>query len=202
MKVALLLLAALIAVDFLIQLRRRKARRKYAENPNAEFRHCPLCSEFLRATDIGGKTHLACPACGFVHWDNPKPVTITLVPMDGGLVLVLRKLNPGAGKWALPGGFMEGYEAPAIGAAREVLEETKLKVEIDRVLGAFPARPGINQIVLVFLAKPSSGTPLAGDDALEARVFRKEDLGSIEIAFPLHKRAIEMYFEGAFDSVK
>src|SRR5262249_46452816 len=124
---------------------------------------------------------------------NPKPVTITLVPKDDGLVLVKRKLNPGAGKWALPGGFIEGYEAPAAGAMREVEEETALTVEIDRVVGAFGARPGGNQVILIFITKPATGTVVAGDDAEEARVFKRDEVPA-DIAFPLHKRAIDEYF--------
>lgn len=191
----LLVLGALFALSALNSRRKRQASIEYASQPNPEFRYCPLCQTDLRATDLAGKVRLSCPACRWVHWDNPKPVTITLVPLDGGLVLVKRKLNPGKGKWALPGGFIEGYEKPADGACREVFEETSLRIEIDRVVGAFGARPGINQVVLVFLAKEASGTPAAGDDAEDVRVARREDVGTLEIAFPLHQRAIEEFFK-------
>jgi len=160
----------------------------------ASVRYCPFCASALTEKEINGHAKLACPSCEFVHWDNPKPVTITLVPMDGGLVLVRRKIQPGAGDWALPGGYIEPREAPAAGAAREVLEETGLKVEIDRVLDAVAPSSGNNQVILIYVAKPASGTPVAGDDALEARVFKKEEVPE-NIAFPLHREMIRRWFD-------
>jgi ADP-ribose pyrophosphatase YjhB (NUDIX family) len=183
-----------IALDVYLDRKRREADRAYARQPNPDFRWCPFCGHRLERKDVAGRNRLSCSECGFVHWDNPKPVTITLVPMDGGLVLIRRKVNPGAGMWALPGGFIEGFEKPAEAAAREVLEETGLAVEIDRVLGAFGARPGVNQVIFLFLAKPASGTPLPGDDATEARVFKRGEIPD-DIAFPLHREAIRRWFE-------
>src|SRR4029450_3522042 len=173
----------------------QRGKTEYARQPNPEYRFCPLCSAPLQRSEVAGRSRLNCADCGFVHWDNPKPVTITIIPKDDGLVLIKRKLNPGAGKWALPGGFIEGFEAPIAGAMREVEEETGLTVEIDRVVGAFGARPGVNQVILVFITKPATGTAVAGDDAEEVRVCKRDEIPA-DIAFPLHKRAIEEYFAG------
>jgi len=187
--------AVIVAISHSYDQRERRARQQYAQQPNPQYRFCPLCSVSLQLSEIAGRSRLNCAECGFVHWDNPKPVTITLVPKDDGLVLVKRKLNPGAGKWALPGGFIEGFEGPPEGARREVGEETGLPVKIARVVGAFGARPGVNQVVLVFIAEPATGTIVAGDDAEDARVFKRDEVPA-DIAFPLHKWAIEAYFAG------
>lgn len=66
----------------------------------------------MKITEIGGRDRVVCISCEFVHWDNPKPVTATLVPMNGGIVLVKRKYEPYIGDWCLPGGFIEGHEDP------------------------------------------------------------------------------------------
>lgn len=190
----ILVVASFVALDIALKRKRRAADQAYARQPNPEFRWCPLCGHRLKRKDVAGRSRLACLECGFVHWDNPRPVTITLVPLDGGLVLIRRKVNPGAGMWALPGGFIEGFEKPVEAAAREVLEETGLTIEIDCVLGAFGARPGVNQVIFVFLAKPASGTPVPGDDATEARVFGRDEIPD-DIAFPLHREAIRRWFE-------
>jgi ADP-ribose pyrophosphatase YjhB (NUDIX family) len=192
--VVLVFAVAMVAIAQRFDRTEQRAKTEYAHQPNPEYRFCPLCSAPLRRSEVAGRSRLNCTDCGFVHWDNPKPVTITLVPKDDGLVLVKRKLNPGAGKWALPGGFIEGFEGPADGARREVWEETGLLVEIDRVVGSFGARPGVNQVILVFITKPASGKIVAGDDAEDARVFKRDEVPA-DIAFPLHKWAIEKYFD-------
>jgi ADP-ribose pyrophosphatase YjhB (NUDIX family) len=159
---------------------------------SSRMMYCPFCTAPLVHRDIAGRSRLACSRCNFVYWDNPKPVAVTLVPKDGGLVLVKRKLPPRDGFWALPGGFIEAYESPADAAVREVLEETGLKVEIDHLIEAIAPAKRANEILLFFVAKPTTDEPTAGDDAAEVRVFKREDLP--EIAFDSHERIIREWF--------
>lgn len=137
---------------------------------------------------------MLCEVCEFVHWDNPKPVTATVVPTASGIVLVKRKFEPYVGDWCLPGGFMEAREEPEESAQREVFEETGLKVEIDRLLGAFSPGKGINVIILFYLAKLATGSMVAGDDASEVAAFSKDSLPP-NVAFELHRRMIAQFFE-------
>ncbi|MCC7531378.1 MAG: NUDIX hydrolase [Candidatus Melainabacteria bacterium] len=156
---------------------------------------CPVCTTVLIIAELGGRERLVCEVCEFVHWDNPKPVTATLVPTDSGIVLVKRKFEPYVGDWCLPGGFMEASEEPEESAQREVFEETGLNVEIDRLLGAYSPGKGINVIILFYLAKMASGSMVAGDDASEVDTFQKEAL-PVNVAFELHRRMIGQFFEG------
>ncbi|HNB22747.1 MAG TPA: NUDIX domain-containing protein [Candidatus Melainabacteria bacterium] len=155
---------------------------------------CPVCTTVLITAELGGRDRLVCEVCEFVHWDNPKPVTATLVPMESGVVLVKRKYEPYVGDWCLPGGFMEAREEPEESAQREVFEETGLNVEIDRLLGAHSPGKGINVIILFYLAKPASGLMVAGDDASEVASFRKDELPG-NVAFELHRRMIARFFD-------
>src|SRR6185503_13476085 len=93
---------------------------------------CPLCASPIKTVEIGGRDRIACSVCDFVHWDNPKPVTATLVPMNEGIVLVKRKFEPFVNYWCLPGGFMECTEHPEESAIREVYEETGLHIELQQ----------------------------------------------------------------------
>lgn len=155
---------------------------------------CPLCTKILKTLAIGGRDRLACGACEFVHWDNPKPVTATLVPSDGGIVLVKRKFEPFIDDWCLPGGFMEAREQPEESAIREVYEETGLEVDINKLLGAFSPGKGINVLILFYLAKRARGRMKAGDDASEVRVFKRSELPS-NICFDLHRKMIQQFFQ-------
>lgn len=165
-----------------------------AGNAPVVLRTCPQCATDLVIAALGGRDRLVCEVCEFVHWDNPKPVTATLVPKDGGLVLVKRKYEPFVGDWCLPGGFMEGREDPAESAQREVLEETGLSVEIDSLLGASAPGRDINVVILFYLAKPATGTMEAGDDASDVGIFTRETLPS-NVAFELHRRMIAQFFD-------
>lgn len=166
----------------------------YSRLGHNQLKSCPLCSTRLKSIPIGGKVRQACPSCEFVHWDNPKPVTATLVPMDGGIVLVKRKFEPFVDDWCLPGGFMEATEHPEQSAAREVLEETGLEVEISKLLGASTPGRGINVLILFYLAKQANGAMKAGDDASDVAAFRREQLPE-NIAFDLHRKMIRDFFD-------
>ena len=159
----------------------------------APLNHCPVCASPLHTIDIGGKDRLACPVCDFVHWNNPKPVTATLVATENGLVLVKRKFEPFVNDWCLPGGFIEASEHPEESAAREVLEETGLQVEVTKLLGATAPGRGINVIILFYLAKYLGGELIAGDDASDVGAFRKDTLPE-NICFDLHRQMIARYF--------
>lgn len=167
-----------------------------------DLKSCPFCTVTLTVVEIGGKDRLACVQCEFVHWNNPKPVTATVVPVNDGVVLVKRKYEPYVGDWCLPGGFIEATEHPAESAAREVFEETGLEVKITKLLDAASPGRGINVVILFYEGTPISGTLTPGDDADDARVFTREELSSVKVAFALHQRIIDEWFEARSSAAK
>lgn len=58
-----------------------------------------------------------------------------VVVQAGHLLLVQRKAQPGAGLWALPGGFLQADERCVDGCLRELKEETRLKVPVPVLKG-------------------------------------------------------------------
>ncbi len=78
-------------------------------------------------------------------WSNtPYPVifqTVDAVVIQSGHVLVVeRKSEPGAGLWALPGGFLNPQEWLRDAAIRELEEETKIKLPTATLRNAIRAR--------------------------------------------------------------
>ncbi|MEV7753997.1 NUDIX hydrolase [Streptomyces griseofuscus] len=72
---------------------------------------------------------------------------------DGRLLAIRRADN---GTWELPGGILELDETPETGVAREVLEETGIRVEVDELTGVYKnLTRGV--VALVFRCKPSGG---------------------------------------------
>lgn len=73
-------------------------------------------------------------------------------------VLVIRHEN--GGHWAFPKGHVEGRETEEQTAAREILEETGLKVKLDtgfRRVVTFSPKPGVLKDVVYFAAESTGG---------------------------------------------
>ena len=92
---------------------------------------------------------------------------------DGRLLLIRRGREPEAGRWSLPGGRVEPGETAAEATAREVAEETGLRVEVGDEVGAVrrPAPDGRVFAIHDFRCRPldPAAVPRAGDDAADAR---------------------------------
>jgi 8-oxo-dGTP diphosphatase len=124
----------------------------------------------------GGHGGAAKPYC----YEYPRPaVTVDLAAFalfgtDLRVLLIRRKHAPFAGRWALPGGFLEIDEPIEAAARRELREETGFAVpgpvELIGVFGDPGRDPRGRTISLVHAAVVRhSTTPVAGaDDAAEA----------------------------------
>ncbi len=108
-------------------------------------------------------------------YDYPRPaLTVDAVlatrEAEPRVLLIRRKKDPFAGKWALPGGFVEEGEPLAAAARRELVEETGVEVgELEQLYAACdPGRdPRGWTVSVVFLARVYADAlkPVAADDA-------------------------------------
>jgi 8-oxo-dGTP diphosphatase len=101
-----------------------------------------------------------------------------------GVVLIRRGRPPFAGRWALPGGFVERGETCEAACAREAREETGLEVVPLAAAGVYsdPARdPRCHTCSIVYLCRVVGGRLRGGDDAAAARWFA--DLTGVALAF-------------------
>src|SRR5271166_113253 len=122
------------------------------------------------------------PAAPMLTVDVVALVTGTRTPR---ILLVQRANPPFAGRWALPGGFVEEGERVIDAAPRELREETGLRVGSLELLGVYdtPGRdPRGWTVSLVYLARLGrAARVVGGDDAGEARWFPVDRLP--ELAF-------------------
>jgi 8-oxo-dGTP diphosphatase len=152
-----------------------------------EYRFCPNCATPLQSIYRYDRVRPSCPACGFVHFSDPKVAVIALVVAKGAVLLVRRAVDPGKGLWSLPGGYMDAGEMPTEALHREVAEETGLAIDVGRISAIFPMENGAGQrvgIVLAFQATPA-GTDVevcAQDDVSEAGWFGPNQIPS-DLAF-------------------
>jgi len=135
-----------------------------------EFRYCPLCAAGLVSSEIEGRLRSLCPGCGWVNYKNPLPASACIVRDGDKVLLVRRAVDPFAGRWSLPGGFIEAEETPEDGALRELYEETGIRGKIERLLGVYSQETGVygNVLVIGFLAVMTGGRLKAGSDVSEA----------------------------------
>ena len=138
-----------------------------------------------------GEERPACPNCGWVHYEDPK-VAAGVLAVDGGKVLLVRRvMDPYAGLWSFPAGFVNAYEDPARAAARECLEETGLTAQVEGLFDLLTGREHSRgaDIFLVYRVNIVGGELAAADDADGAAWFA---LGSLpELAFNSTQKIID-----------
>jgi 8-oxo-dGTP diphosphatase len=118
---------------------------------------------------------------------------VVLTVIDGALraLLIERGEEPFAGELALPGGFVHIDEGLDEAAARELAEETGVRVAHLEQLATYgdPDRDSRMRVVSVaYLAMvPEPPSPMAGTDAAAAAWRRVRDLAAEQLAFDHHK---------------
>lgn len=159
---------------------------KYRKNS-----HCSYCG-FAFTPDQPWPRR--CAHCNNMSFVNPLPVTIVLVPVDDGLLLVRRNIEPHKGKLALPGGFIDLGESWQEAGAREVLEETGITIDPAgiQLVTVYSAPDGTIIVVSQAAQMQSADLPdfVLNEEATERGFIN----GPEELAWPLHTQAVTAFF--------
>jgi len=115
---------------------------------SAQYQFCPRCATSLVCQFLAERDRQACPACGWVHWDNPTPVVAALIEYAGKVLLARNRAWPEK-MFALVTGFLEREETPLQAVAREVAEETALATTSAELIGVYEfARK--NEVIIAY----------------------------------------------------
>lgn len=155
---------------------------------------CSYCGEEFNALTYP----LTCEECKNVTYINPCPVNVVCVQVGSyGVLVVRRNHEPGKGKFALPGGFLEVNESWQAGAAREVMEETGVKINAGSIRALDVHTSEQTGHLIVYSA---SNTPIAelppfvpNEEVTEIAVVRVTD--DIDWAFPRHGEVARLFLE-------
>ena len=150
-----------------------------------------------------GDTHerLVCNDCGFINYVNPRVIVGAICTWEDRILMCKRAINPRAGYWTLPAGFMELHETPMEGAARETAEEANADVALDALLGVYTIER-VGQVQLFYRGRLRSPAISPGIESLEVALYTWDEIPWDDIAFSSVHWALhhfrEIGQEGAF----
>jgi ADP-ribose pyrophosphatase YjhB (NUDIX family) len=159
------------------------------------MKYCSNCGAAVALVLPPGddRPRYVCPACGTVHYQNPRMVVGCIPEWEDKILFCRRRIEPRAGKWTVPAGFLENGETVAAGAARETLEEARARV-VRLVPFALFNLTFVNQVYFMFRGPLADGRFAAGDESLEAELFTEAQVPWDEIAFPVIRESLRLYF--------
>ena len=118
---------------------------------------------------------------------------------EQGVVLIRRRYEPLAGQWSLPGGALEVGETLEAAVARELLEETGLRVEVGPVIDVFDRimldssrRVQYHFVLVDYLCRVAGGRLEPGTDAAAVVIADAARLAP----FDLTQKALEVIARG------
>lgn len=140
------------------------------------------------------RERMICRTCGWIHYENPRVVVTAVATWEDRILIARRAIEPREGHWTLPGGFMEIGETSEQGAARETVEETGIRAEIDDLLAVY-SLPHIGQVHLIYRARALDPEIDCGPESLEARFITADEIPWDDLAFPTNTWALRHFLE-------
>ena len=140
-----------------------------------------------------GRERMVCPACGSIHYENPKMVVGCLPVWEDKLLLCKRAIEPRYGYWTLTAGFMENGETTAEGAQRETLEEAGALVGNLKPFALLDV-PYVHQVHMFYLAEMSSPEFSSGEESLDVRLYAEHEIPWDDLAFYTVIETLKHYY--------
>jgi ADP-ribose pyrophosphatase YjhB (NUDIX family) len=152
--------------------------------------HCSYCGKPFAAAEPWPRK---CRGCGNKSYLNPIPVAVVLLPVDNGLVVIRRNIEPRKGTLTLPGGYIDIGETWQEGARRELREETGIDVG-EAGITLYDVQNGLDDTLVIFglaTQQPRSALrPFTSEETAEVVLIDKP----IELGFPMHTQVVQRFF--------
>ncbi len=171
------------------------AIRRFRTGRPTPMKYCSDCAHpvQLRVPAGDNRERFVCDACGAIHYQNPRNVVGTLPVWDDQVLLCRRAIEPRLGFWTLPAGFMEIGETTAAGAVRETLEEAGARIEVQELFSLLNV-PHVHQVHLFYRARLLDLDFAAGEESLEVRLFKENEIPWEDLAFPTTAQTLRFFF--------
>ncbi|MDQ2701229.1 MAG: NAD(+) diphosphatase [Pseudomonadota bacterium] len=139
---------------------------------HARHRHCGVCGAQLRFERAGWLGR--CTGCNLEHYPRTDQAIIAAVT-DGRRLLLGRQASWPPRRWSVLAGFVEPGESLEQTVAREVLEESGVRVRDCQYQGSQPW-PFPGALMLGFIARAEPDDPVAGDELEDVRWFEADQV--------------------------
>jgi len=161
------------------------------------MKYCSSCGSLVARRKPAGdsRDRWICDYCNTTHYQNPN-IVVGCVPVQEQRILLCRRaIEPRAGFWTVPAGFLELGETITEGAARETLEEACATVRVGRLFASVDVVDA-GQVHLFFTGELIGGFGV-GDETIEAALFAENEIPWDEIAFRSGRFALRKFLEDA-----
>lgn len=152
--------------------------------------HCSYCGSRYPETEHWPRH---CKNCHNNSYLNPLPVVVALLPIENGLIVIRRNIEPQKGTLNLPGGYLELGETWQQGAHRELREETGIDIS-EQDISLYDVQNGLDHTLVIFgLAKPQPielFQPFSSAETQEVVLATKP----IKLGFPMHTEVMRRFF--------
>ncbi|CAA0081037.1 Phosphatase NudJ [Halioglobus japonicus] len=140
----------------------------------------------MRTPEGDDQQRECCTACDYVHYTNPRILVSCLIYSGTKILWIRRGLEPCRGLWAMPAGFMEQGESLQQAAARELHEETGLKIDPSGLqLSVLSSLTFIDEVYIVFRCfHEEVALPLCNDEILEVAWLEESEAPWEQLAYP------------------
>jgi 8-oxo-dGTP diphosphatase len=150
---------------------------------------CFECGTQLVARHQEDRDRPTCPNCGLIHYRDPKVAVAVVLGDEHGVLLGKRGIDPGAGLWSFPAGYVNRGEVLEVAAVREVQEELGLPIHLTGLVGVY-SDPGNPVVLVVYAGEIEGGEPTPdGHEVKEVRRFALDALPD-GLAFPHDRRVL------------
>jgi ADP-ribose pyrophosphatase YjhB (NUDIX family) len=169
------------------------------------IRFCAHCGTALkrRWSARERRSRRICPQCNTVAYRSPNVLVTTIVTCQDQVLLCQRAEPPAQGRWNAPTGFMECGETLEEAAAREIQEETEVRLDPDELrLYAVSTLRNISEVYVSFRAVVKDPWVNCGPECLQIRYFSEQEFPWDGLAYPEMIGFFKLFFRerhaGAF----
>src|SRR5262245_51757839 len=149
--------------------------------------HCSYCGH--RFVD-GQAWPRLCAGCNQQSFINPTPVAVVLLPVDKGLLVIRRGIEPQLGQLALPGGYIDFGESWQQACARELHEETGIVISPDDIVERRVCSAPRGLLLVFGEARPLRSAELPAFVPTDETTERAVIDSPVDLAFPLHTQVM------------